>query len=110
MRNNKVINKAEGFDLKEMIEYQEDAVVSKILIKKETGNITLFAFDKGQELSEHTAPFDALVQLLEGRAAITISGNINQVKEGEAIVLPANKPHALSAPVPFKMMLVMIRD
>ncbi|MFQ6607472.1 MAG: cupin domain-containing protein [Fidelibacterota bacterium] len=93
-----------------MIEYQEDAVVSKILIKKETGNITLFAFDKGQELSEHTAPFDALVQLLEGRAAITISGNINQVKEGEAIVLPANKPHALSAPVPFKMMLVMIRD
>lgn len=105
-----MINKAEGFDLKEMIEYQEDAVVSKILIKKETGNITLFAFDKGQELSEHTAPFDALVQLLEGRAAITISGNINQVKEGEAIVLPANKPHALSAPVPFKMMLVMIRD
>lgn len=105
-----MINKAEGFDLKEMIEYQEDAVVSKILIKKETGNITLFAFDKGQELSEHTAPFDALVQLLEGRVAITISGNINQVKEGEAIVLPANKPHALSAPVPFKMMLVMIRD
>jgi len=102
--------KAESFILQEAVEYQKDAVVSKTILKKETGNISLFAFDKGQGLSEHTAPFDALVQIIDGEADVTISGDVHQVRKGEVIVLPANKPHALSAVTPFKMMLVMIKS
>ena len=93
----------------EIIEYQEGSVVSKTLIEKETGTVTLFAFDKDQGLSEHTAPFDALVQVIDGEAEIIISGNKNKVKSGEMIIMPANEPHALNANERFKMMLTMIR-
>ena len=93
-----------------IIEYQKDAVVSKTIIKKEKGTITVFAFDKEQGLSEHTAPFDALVQVLDGKADVIIDGESNIVQTGEMIIMPANKPHALKAIEKFKMMLVMIRE
>ena len=93
-----------------LIEYQKDAVVSKTIIKKEMGTITVFAFDKEQELSEHTAPFDALVQVLDGQVDVKIDGESNIVQGGEMIIMPANKPHALKAIEKFKMMLVMIRE
>jgi quercetin dioxygenase-like cupin family protein len=83
--------------------------VSRAIIQKKTGTITLFAFDEGQGLSEHTAPFDALVCLLDGAAEVIISGNAHALKKGEMIIMPANEPHALKAVGPFKMMLVMIR-
>ncbi len=92
------------------MDYQEGSVVSKTLIKKETGTVTLFAFDKEQGLSEHTAPFDALVCILEGEAEITISGNQYLLKKGEMIILPVNEPHSLKAISRFKMMLTMIRS
>lgn len=92
-----------------LVEYQEGSVVSRTILDRQTGTITLFAFDKGQGLSEHTAPFDALVHILDGEAVITISGNDHQLKTGEAIIMPANDPHALQAEERFKMMLVMIR-
>ena len=93
-----------------LIEYQKDSVVSKTLIKKEKGTITIFAFDIGQGLSEHTAPFDALVQVIDGVAEVIISGKSHITKAGEMIILPAGKPHALKANEQFKMMLVMIRE
>ena len=93
-----------------IIEYQKDAVVSKTIIKKEKGTITVFAFDKEQGLSEHTAPFDALVQVLDGKADVIIDSESNIVQAGEMIIMPANKPHALKAIEKFKMMLVMIRE
>jgi len=93
-----------------LIEYQNDSVVSKTLIKKEKGTITIFAFDIGQGLSEHTAPFDALVQVIDGVAEVIISGKSHITKAGEMIILPAGKPHALKANEQFKMMLVMIRE
>jgi len=93
-----------------IIEYQKDSVVSKTLIKKEKGTITIFAFDNGQGLSEHTAPFDALVQVIDGVAEVIISGKSHITKTGEMIILPAGKPHALKANEQFKMMLVMIRE
>lgn len=96
-------------DLAGLVEYQDDAVVSKEIIKKNTGTVTLFAFDKGQGLSEHTAPFDALVYILDGKAEITISGKSSDVRAGQIIIMPANKPHALKAVERFKMMLVMIK-
>ncbi len=96
--------------LTELIEYQEGSVVSRTLIDKKTGTVTLFAFDQGQGLSEHTAPFDALVYLIDGDAKITISGKPIQVKEGEMVIMPANQPHALKAIKRFKMLLVMIRS
>ena len=92
------------------MDYQEGSVVSKTLIKKETGTVTLFAFDKGQGLSEHTAPFDALVCILEGEAEITISGSPYLLKTDEMIILPVNEPHSLKAISRFKMMLTMIRS
>jgi quercetin dioxygenase-like cupin family protein len=95
--------------LLEMVEYQKDAVVSKTIVEKTTGTVTLFAFSQGQGLSEHTAPFDALVQVLEGEVAIKISGKPFQVKQGEMIVMPAHEPHALKAVKRFKMLLTMIR-
>ena len=95
--------------LKKMIEYQDGSVVSKEIIKKETGTVTLFAFDKGQGLSEHTAPFDALVNIIDGQAEVTISGKPFIVKEGKIITMPANKPHSLKAAEKFKMLLVMIK-
>lgn len=94
----------------DLIEYQEGAVVSRTIIDKKAGTVTLFAFDQGQGLSEHTAPFDALVYLLDGEADITISGTAHHLKEGEMIIMPANQPHALKAVKQFKMVLTMIRS
>ena len=96
--------------LKDMINYQKDSVVSRTIIDKETGTITLFAFDKGQGLSEHTAPYDAMVYVIEGEVEITISGKPYHLKEEDMIVMPANEPHALKALSKFKMLLVMVRD
>lgn len=96
--------------LVDMVEYQKEAVVSKTIIEKKTGTVTLFAFDQGQSLSEHTAPFDALVQVLDGDVEIKISGNPFHLKQGEIIIMPANKPHALKAVRKFKMLLTMIRS
>jgi len=93
----------------DLIAYQEGAVVSRQIVKAEAGNVTLFAFDLGQELSEHTAPFDALVHVLDGEVEVRISGKPHTVKAGEAIVMPANEPHALKALSRFKMLLTMIR-
>jgi quercetin dioxygenase-like cupin family protein len=93
----------------DLISYQEGAVVSRQIVKADAGNVTLFAFDLGQELSEHTAPFDALVHVLEGEVRISISGKPFILKSGEAIVMPANEPHAVKALKPFKMLLTMIR-
>lgn len=97
-------------NLKNQTEYQRGAVVSKEILKKETGTVTLFAFDQGQSLSEHATPFDALVCVLDGTAEIIIAGQSFMVREGEIIIMPANKPHALKANERFKMMLVMIRS
>lgn len=96
--------------LNELVGYQHGTVVSRILLKLPTGNVTVFAFDVGQGLTEHTAAFDALVHILEGKAEITISDKPYRVEAGEAILLPANQPHALAALTPFKMLLTMIRS
>jgi len=96
--------------LTDLGDYQTDSVVSRTLINKKTGTVTLFAFDEGQGLSEHTAPFDALVLLLDGEAEIAISGKPLRVKEGEIVIMPANQPHSLKAVKKFKMILVMIRS
>jgi len=94
----------------ELVNYQDGAVVSREIVKKPTGNVTLFAFDEGQGLSEHTAPFDALAQVVEGEAEITISGQPHRVLGGEMILMPAGQPHALKAIKRFKMILTMIRS
>ena len=94
----------------DLVDYQDGSVVSRTIIDQKTGTLTLFAFAKGQGLSEHTAPFDALVYILDGEAEITISGKALHVKEGEMVIMPANEPHALTAIKNFKMMLVMIRS
>jgi quercetin dioxygenase-like cupin family protein len=98
------------YHLSDAIAYADGGVVSKQVMKSKGGNVTLFAFDKDQGLSEHTAPYDALVQIIDGKAAITIGGDRHELKAGELIVMPANVPHALHATEPFKMMLVMIRE
>ena len=97
-------------NLTHLVNYQEGSVVSRTIVDKNTGTVTLFAFGKGQGLSEHTAPFDALVYILEGEAGITISGESFYLKGGETIIMPADKPHALEALDRFKMMLVMIKS
>ncbi|MFH1379205.1 MAG: cupin domain-containing protein [bacterium] len=97
-------------NLIDAVEYKEGSIVSKTLIEKKTGTITLFAFDQGQGLSEHTAPFDAVVCVLDGKVEIKISGNPVTVTKGEILTMPANKPHALKALEKFKMMLIMIRS
>ena len=94
----------------DLVAYQVGAVVSREIVKKKTGSVTAFAFDKGQGLSEHTAPFDALVHVIDGQAEITIGGEPHLVNQGEMILMPANVPHALKAIGPFKMLLVMIRE
>jgi quercetin dioxygenase-like cupin family protein len=101
--------KGEVFNLEDEVDYADGSVVSKILMKKDTGNITLFSFASGQGLSEHTVPFDALVHILDGTAEITIGGKAHEVNRGEVLIMPANVPHALHAREPFKMLLVMIR-
>lgn len=96
--------------LADMVEYQDGSVVSRTILDKPSGNLTLFAFAGGQGLSEHTAPFDAMVYLVDGEAEITISGNSIKVKQGEIVMLPANQPHALKAVQRFKMLLAMIKS
>lgn len=93
-----------------LVEYQNGAVVSREVISRETGSVTLFAFDNGQGLSEHTAPYDALVYMLEGSAHITISGQAHSLEKGEMIIMPAKQPHSVKALGKFKMALVMIRS
>ena len=101
--------KSEILPMAELVTYQEGSVVSRQITKAEAGNVTLFAFDQDQELSEHTAPFDALVHLLEGEAEVRISGQPFHLKTGDAIIMPAAEPHALHATQRFKMLLTMIR-
>ena len=96
--------------LAQLVDYQEGSVVSRTIVDKKGGTVTLFAFDEAEGLSEHTAPFDALVYLVDGEAEVTISGKPMSLKEGEMVVMPANKPHALRAVKRFKMILVMIRS
>lgn len=101
---------AEAQNLLDLVDHQEGTVVSKTLIEKKAGSVTLFAFDQGQGLSEHTAPFDAMVCVLDGKAEVTISGNPIDLGRGEMVIMPANKPHALKALEKFKMMLIMIKS
>lgn len=104
-----LFGKGKVLNLEEMVEYSSGGVISKQVLKNQSGNITLFSFDKGQGLTEHTAPFDAVVQVLDGDAQITIGGNLNLVRKGESIIMPANVPHALQAVEQFKMLLTMIK-
>lgn len=96
--------------LADMVDYQKESVVSKTIIKKKTGTVTLFAFDQGEGLSEHTAPFDAMVQVIDGEVEIKISGKPFILKQGDMIIMPADEPHALKAVKRFKMLLTMIRS
>jgi quercetin dioxygenase-like cupin family protein len=107
---NKGFETDKKFNLKGEVEFSKDAIVSKTIINKETGTVTLFAFDKGQGLSEHTAPFDAMVQIIEGEAEIIINKKSNILHEGEIIIMPANVPHAINAKEKFKMLLTMIKS
>jgi len=109
MANNE-FEKGVKFSFNESITYNESAVVSKHILKKETGNVSLFAFDKGEGLSEHTTPFDAVVYIVDGKADIIIEGGSNILEANEAIIMPANIPHALKAVESFKMVLIMIRS
>lgn len=104
-----LFSKGKVLNLKEMVEYSSGGVISKQILKNQSGNITLFSFDKGQDLTEHTAPFDAVVQVLDGIAQITIAGNPNLVKKRESIIMPANVSHALQAVERFKMLLTMVK-
>ena len=99
----------QAVDLEKMVEYSEGAVVSRALIQSKIGTVTLFAFDKGQGLSEHSAPFDAIVQVLDGSSEVIIGGETVFTTAGQTVLMPANIPHALNAPERFKMLLVMIR-
>ncbi len=101
---------AQVIELANLVDYQENSVVSREIIKKETGRVSIFAFDKNEGLSEHTAPFDALVYLLDGEAEITISSKPYHLRKGEMIIMPANETHALKAVQKFKMLLTMIRS
>ena len=101
---------AEVVRLADLVKYQEGSVVSRTIVKRATGTVTLFAFDEGQGLSEHTAAFDAVAHLLEGEVEITVSGKPLRVTAGEAVLMPANQPHALKALSRFKMLLTMIRS
>ena len=96
-------------DLNGLIGYQDGAVVSRTILDKPVGTLTVFAFDRGQGLSEHTAPYDATVQVIDGEATVTIAGQAHAVKAGEIVIMPANKPHSLKATTRFKMLLIMIR-
>jgi quercetin dioxygenase-like cupin family protein len=101
---------AQAAKLADLVDYQNGSVVSREVISRKTGTVTLFAFDEGQGLSEHTAPFDAMVQILDGEAEITIAGKPFHLKTGEMVIMPASKPHALKAAKRFKMILTMIRS
>ena len=96
-------------DLASMIAYQTGSVVSRTIINRKSGTLTLFAFDEGEGLSEHTSPYDALLHVLDGEAVVTVAGKVNEMKGGDAVVLPAGKTHSVQAKMRFKMLLVMIR-
>ena len=101
---------AESISVADLVSYQEGSVVSRTLVKRNGGTVTLFAFDRGQGLSEHTAPFDALVQILDGEAELVIGGKRLMAAAGKTVLMPANIPHALNAPQRFKMLLTMVRE
>ncbi len=105
-----VAPKSKVLKVADLVSYQEDSVVSRQITKAEAGNVTLFAFDEGQELSEHRAPFDALLHILDGAAQVQISGRSYELAAGQAIILPANEPHSVKATKRFKMLLTMIRS
>ena len=105
-----LFTKAKSLKPETQIEYQDGSIVSKTIVKKDKGNITLFAFDKAQALSEHSAPFDALISVIDGKAEVIIGGNSNIVEAGQIILMPANIPHAVNAIEKFKMMLIMIKE
>ncbi len=100
----------EATSLRDLLRYQERSVVSRVLLKNRGGSVTVFTFDRGEALSEHTTPFDALLVVIEGEAEVDIDHTLHTVREGEVIVLPANRPHAVRAIRAFKMMLVMIKE
>jgi quercetin dioxygenase-like cupin family protein len=104
------VSHSEVFNFTKKVEYSSDGIVSKKIIQKPVGNVTLFAFDQGQELSEHSAPFDALIQVLEGTAQILINQKPYEVTEGNSIIMPANIPHAVKAISKFKMLLTMVKE
>ena len=101
---------AQAANLSSLIDYQAGSVVSRTIIDKTAGTVTVFAFDQGEGLSEHTTPYDALVYILDGEAEVTISGKPIKLKKGEITIMPANEPHALSAMTKFKMLLIMVRS
>ena len=109
MESNAAATKGKPFDLTESVSYAIGSVVSKTLLKKDTGNLTLFSFAEGQGLSEHTSPYDAVVYILDGEARISIGGKEQTVKTGQMLIMPADVPHALQADTQFKMLLIMIR-
>jgi quercetin dioxygenase-like cupin family protein len=102
--------KGKVIHLKDLVTYQDGSIASRMIINKKAGNITIFSFDEGEGLSEHTAPFDAVVTILDGECEIRVSGETHLLKEGDTIIFPANAPHALSAVTPFKMILIMIKE
>jgi len=104
-----IVRAAEVKQLVDLLQYQDGSIVSRVLLKNKGGTVTLFAFDKGEGLSEHTAPFDALVVVTDGEAEVKIAGESFKVRQGETIILPANQPHAVKATSKFKMILIMIR-
>jgi quercetin dioxygenase-like cupin family protein len=110
-RSGKATNKVAGRPVRviDLVEYQEGSIVSREIVSRKTGTMTVFAFAEGQGLSEHTAPFDAVIQILDGEAEITIAGNSIKARAGEMLIMPANKPHALKALTKFKMILTMMR-
>jgi quercetin dioxygenase-like cupin family protein len=110
MAKNVHLEPANVISVTNLAAYQEDSVVSRTVIDKDTGTVTFFAFDEGQGLSEHTTPYDALVHILDGEAEIVISGKPFAVKKGEMVVMPAHEPHAVKAPKKFKMLLIMIKS
>jgi quercetin dioxygenase-like cupin family protein len=108
-RDQNVVRPAEVKRLVDLLQYQDGSIVSRVLLKNKGGTVTLFAFDLGEGLSEHTAPFDALVVVTDGEADIEIAGKNFRVRQGETLILPANRPHAVRAATKFKMVLIMIR-
>jgi quercetin dioxygenase-like cupin family protein len=107
---NKGFEKSTILTLADMVEYSDNGIISKRVLDKQTGNVTLFSFDKGQRLSEHTAPFDAMIQVIEGTAEIFIDGKPYHLSQGNSIIMPANIPHAVNAAEKFKMILTMIKS
>ena len=108
-QDQRVVRAAEVKQLEDLLKYQDGSIVSRVLLKNKGGTVTLFAFDMGEGLSEHTAPFDALVVVTDGEAEVEIAGKSFKVRQGETIILPANQPHAVKATSKFKMLLIMVR-